>query len=129
MLKNAQEGKEERIQQLLERGYPAYTTQVGWMGYSDGKIRELCRKYMDMGFRAFKLKVGRDISSDVKRCELVRKEIGYENTLMIDANQIWDVNEAIEWVKKLAHFKPLFIEEPTSPDDVLGHAAIARALR
>ncbi|XP_055701945.1 mitochondrial enolase superfamily member 1-like [Phlebotomus papatasi] len=129
MLKNAQEGKQERIEELLERGYPAYTTQVGWMGYSDGKIRELCTKYMDMGFRAFKLKVGRDISSDVKRCELVRKEIGYENTLMIDANQIWDVNEAIEWVKKLAHFKPLFIEEPTSPDDVLGHAAIARALR
>ncbi|XP_059614230.1 mitochondrial enolase superfamily member 1-like [Phlebotomus argentipes] len=129
MLENAQEGKEERIAELQQRGYPAYTTQVGWMGYSDGKIRDLCRKYLDMGFRAFKIKVGKDISSDIKRCELVRSEIGYENTFMIDANQIWDVQEAIDWVKRLSQYKPMFIEEPTSPDDVLGHAAISRALR
>ncbi|XP_055688243.1 mitochondrial enolase superfamily member 1-like [Lutzomyia longipalpis] len=129
MLKKAQEGKEERIEELLKTGYPAYTTQVGWMGYSDDRIRELCKKYLELGFTAFKIKVGRDITSDINRCQLVRKEIGYENTLMIDANQIWDVEEAIEWVKRLSQYKPLFIEEPTSPDDVLGHATISRALR
>lgn len=121
-------GKEQREKELLEVGYPCYTTQVGWIGYTDDYIREKCKEYMAKGFTAFKIKVGRDINSDIKRCKILREEIGWTNKLMVDANQIWDVNEAIEWMEKLAEFKPLWIEEPTSPDDVLGHATISKAL-
>lgn len=129
LLKKQKVGKEARIKDLLENGYPAYTTQVGWLGYSDDRIRDLCKEYLEKGFTAFKLKVGRDLENDRLRCRLVRDAIGWENKLMIDANQIWDVNQAIEWVKQLAEFKPLWIEEPTSPDDILGHAKISEALR
>ncbi|XP_050304770.1 mitochondrial enolase superfamily member 1-like [Anthonomus grandis grandis] len=129
LLKQGQVGKEERIKQLMETGYPCYTTQAGWLGYSDEKIRELAQKYLDMGYTVFKVKVGKNLQDDIKRCELLRSIIGYDRTLMVDANQVWEVQEAIDWMKELAPFKPLWIEEPTSPDDVLGHAEIAKALK
>ncbi|XP_055839480.1 mitochondrial enolase superfamily member 1-like [Episyrphus balteatus] len=128
LLKQNSATKTERQNDLLKNGYPAYTTQVGWMGYSDEKIKGLCKDYLLKAYTSFKLKVGRDFESDVRRCKIVRESIGWENQLMIDANQIWDVNQAIEWVIRLAEYKPLWIEEPTSPDDILGHAAISKAL-
>lgn len=89
----------------------------------------LCKKYQEKGFTAFKIKIGQDLQRDIERCRLMRSQIGYDNILMVDSNQIFGVNEAIEWMKKLSEFKPLWIEEPTSPDDILGHAAIAKALK
>ncbi|XP_047504867.1 mitochondrial enolase superfamily member 1-like isoform X1 [Pieris napi] len=129
MLKAMQNGREERVNFLETNGYPAYTTQVGWMGYSDELVEELCRKYLDLGFTHFKVKVGRSVEDDLRRATVVRKCIGDDKVLMVDANQAWDVEEAISWMKKLSHLHPLWIEEPTSPDDVLGHAAIAKALK
>ncbi|MFZ5893722.1 MAG: enolase C-terminal domain-like protein [Myxococcota bacterium] len=117
-----------REAQLREHGYPAYTTSSGWLGYSDEKVERLCRESLAQGFTRFKIKVGKDLTDDLRRARLVRRLIGPERSLMIDANQRWDVPQAIEWVKALAETRPLWIEEPTSPDDVLGHAAIARAL-
>jgi L-fuconate dehydratase len=117
-----------REAELREAGYPAYTTSVGWLGYPDDKIRRLCREALADGFTRFKIKVGASRADDVRRAALVRQEIGADRVLMIDANQRWDVGQAIEWVKALAPSRPHWIEEPTSPDDVLGHAAIARAL-
>ena len=117
-----------REAELRETGYPAYTTSAGWLGYSDEKIRRLCREGLADGFTRFKIKVGLDPADDLRRATLVREEIGETGVLMIDANQRWDVGTAIEWVRGLAATRPLWIEEPTSPDDVLGHAAIARAL-
>ncbi|HET7695682.1 MAG TPA: L-fuconate dehydratase [Vicinamibacterales bacterium] len=113
---------------LLRRGYPAYTTSAGWMGYSDEKVRRLCREAIADGFTHFKVKVGADPADDARRVGLVREEIGPDRQLMIDANQRWDVGEAIRNVQALARFGLLWIEEPTSPDDVLGHAAIARGV-
>lgn len=127
-MKKKASGKAEREKILLEKGYLAYTTQVGWLGYSDAKVKDLCRKYLDLGFTSFKAKVGVNIDQDINRCRMIREVIGYENKLMVDANQVWDIEEAIEWVKRLAEFKLTWIEEPTSPDDVLGHARIAKAL-
>jgi L-fuconate dehydratase len=118
----------EREEKMLRDGYPAYTTSTGWLGYSEEKIRQLVREAIAEGWTHFKMKVGRNLEDDKRRAELIRKEIGWERTLMMDANQVWDVPQAIEWMKELACFKPLWIEEPTSPDDVLGHAAIARAV-
>ncbi|XP_053622621.1 mitochondrial enolase superfamily member 1-like [Plodia interpunctella] len=129
MLRAKKAGKAERVQYLIENGYPAYTTQVGWMGYSDELVQQLCEKYLKLGFTNFKVKVGVNLADDLRRCTAVRKHIGKDNVLMVDANQAWSVGEAIDWMKKLAHLKPLWIEEPTSPDDVLGHAAIAQALK
>ncbi|XP_055601593.1 mitochondrial enolase superfamily member 1-like [Uranotaenia lowii] len=129
ILKSSKEGRESRVASLVSNGYPAYTTQVGWLGYTDDYIRTLCQKYLAAGFTAFKIKVGQNLQNDIKRCKLVREEIGWENKLMVDANQIWDVDVAIEWMKQLREFKLLWIEEPTSPDDVLGHKRIADALR
>lgn len=129
LLRSQQSTKATRESTLHQKGYPAYTTQVGWLGYSDVKVRELCAKYLDLGFTAFKAKVGQDLKDDTRRCGLIREAIGYDNILMVDANQIWEVEEAISWMKQLAKFKPLWIEEPTSPDDVLGHARIAKELR
>ncbi len=117
-----------REAEMLRDGYPAYTTSAGWLGYSDEKIQRLCREGIAEGFTHFKMKVGADLADDQRRAAIVRATIGDQRTLMIDANQRWDVPQAIEWTKALAHFRPLWIEEPTSPDDVLGHAAIARAL-
>jgi L-fuconate dehydratase len=117
-----------REAELRETGYPAYTTSAGWLGYSDEKIRRLCREGRAAGFSRFKIKVGLDQADDLRRATLVREEIGETGVLMIDANQRWDVGVAIDWVRALAGTRPLWIEEPTSPDDILGHAAIARAL-
>jgi L-fuconate dehydratase len=117
-----------RETELRKNGYPAYTTSVGWLGYSNDRIRRLCREAIDAGFSRFKIKVGLDQADDVRRAALVREAIGPTAALMVDANQRWDVGQAIEWMKALAPYRPLWIEEPTSPDDVLGHAAIARAL-
>jgi L-fuconate dehydratase len=128
LLREQLPGKAQREAELLAGGYPAYTTSTGWLGYSDDKIRALCRQALDAGWRHFKLKVGRDLQDDIRRCALVRAEIGPDNYLMVDANQVWDVPTAIEWVRHLAPFDLWWMEEPTSPDDVLGHAAIARAI-
>jgi L-fuconate dehydratase len=120
--------KAEREAELLRSGYPAYTTSVGWLGYSDDKIRQLCREAIADGWTAFKLKVGADVADDVRRARVVREEIGSKAVLAMDANQRWGVEEAIEWMAHLAPFDPYWIEEPTSPDDILGHARIARAI-
>ena len=120
--------KAAREAEMRERGYPAYTTSAGWLGYSDDKLRRLCREAIAQGWNHLKIKVGRDLDDDIRRCTIIREEIGWDRKLMTDANQVWDVPQAIEWMKHLAKFKPWWIEEPTSPDDVLGHAAIARAM-
>jgi L-fuconate dehydratase len=120
--------REQRIAELEQTGYPCYTTSAGWLGYSDDKLRRLCQEAVDAGYRHVKLKVGADLEEDIRRLRIAREVIGPEANLMIDANQVWDVPQAIEWVSALAEFRPLWIEEPTSPDDVLGHAAIRRAV-
>jgi L-fuconate dehydratase len=119
----------ERERHMLAEGYPAYTTSAGWMGYSDDQVRELVREAVAAGFNHFKVKVGGTPEEDRRRVALVREEIGPGRYLMTDANQRWDVGEAIERMRGLAEFRPWWIEEPTSPDDVLGHATIARAIR
>ena len=116
--------KSDRIQTLRSEGYPCYTTSAGWLGYPDDKLRALCREARASGFTHTKFKVGRDLDDDIRRLTIAREELGDDMTIMIDANQVWDVNEAIDWVQKLAFARPFFIEEPTSPDDVLGHKAI-----
>lgn len=118
----------DREQILLEQGYPAYTTSAGWLGYSDQKLRDLCQQRLAEGWNVFKIKVGRDLEDDKRRCRIIREEIGPNRLLLTDANQVWDVPTAIDWMKELAEFDPWMIEEPTSPDDVLGHAKIAKAL-
>ncbi len=120
--------KADRERELLRVGYPAYTTSVGWMGYPDEKVRQACRTAIAEGWTHFKVKVGGDAADDARRVGLVRDAIGPDRVLMVDANQNWGVTEAIERMAGLARFAPLWIEEPTSPDDVLGHAAIARAV-
>jgi L-fuconate dehydratase len=129
MLERQVAGKSLREAELLKRGYPAYTTSAGWMGYSDDGIRGLVRQALAGGWTHFKVKVGGAPEDDQRRVALVREEIGPDRTLMIDANQQWDVKEAIERVRSLARHRLWWIEEPTSPDDVLGHAEIARAVR
>nr|XP_060631123.1 mitochondrial enolase superfamily member 1 [Anolis sagrei ordinatus] len=121
-------GKKEREEQMLKYGYPAYTTSCAWLGYPDQQLKQLCTEALKDGWTRFKVKVGADLQDDIRRCRLIREMIGPENILMLDANQRWEVKEAIEWVTKLAEFKPLWIEEPTSPDDILGHATISKAL-
>ena len=128
ILESMADGRAEREQEMLENGYPAYTTSAGWLGYSDEKIRGLCEQGLAEGWRHFKFKVGQDLDDDRRRLAIARKVLGPDHVLMIDANQVWDVGQAIEWVGALAEFNPLWIEEPTSPDDVLGHATIARAI-
>jgi len=128
MLREAQPGKDKRETEMRERGYPAYTTSAGWLGYPDDKIRRLCKEAVAQGFNHIKLKVGRDVEDDRRRCSIIRDTIGPDRTLMVDANQYWEVDQAIDHMKRLAEFRPWWIEEPTSPDDVLGHAKIAKAL-
>ncbi len=128
ILERQQATKADRERQLLQSGYPAYTTSAGWIGYSDDRIRQACRDALAEGWTHFKVKVGANPDDDHRRVALVRDAIGEASTLMIDANQRWDVQEAIDRVRALATFRPIWIEEPTSPDDVLGHAAIARAV-
>ncbi|MEN9933573.1 MAG: hypothetical protein RLZZ387_152 [Chloroflexota bacterium] len=120
--------KPEREAEMRARGFPAYTTSAGWLGYSDEKVRALCRAAVADGWTHIKMKVGVSLESDMRRAALIREEIGPDRTLMMDANQVWDVAEAIEHMRALAAFRPLWIEEPTSPDDALGHAAIARGV-
>ena len=124
LLKQRAQGKEQRLERLLEEGYPCYTTSAGWLGYPDDKLRRLCQEAVDAGFSYLKLKVGRDLEDDIRRVRIAREVIGPDRQLMIDANQVWEVNDAIPWVKHLAFAKPWFIEEPNSPDDVEGHRRI-----
>jgi len=128
LLREHEPTRAAREADLLRDGYPAYTTSAGWLGYPDADIRRLCREGIAAGWTHFKIKVGADREDDLRRCALVRQEIGPDRRLMLDANQIWDVDEAIARMRKLARFDPWWIEEPTSPDDVLGHGAIARAI-
>jgi L-fuconate dehydratase len=118
----------EREREMHAKGYPAYTTSTGWLGYPDEKVRRLCREAIAAGWSHFKMKVGQDLEGNMRRARLMKEEMGPGRTLMMDANQCWDVGEAIRQMKALAPFDPWWIEEPTSPDDVLGHAAIARAI-
>jgi L-fuconate dehydratase len=117
-----------RIATLEREGYPTYTTSAGWLGYSDDKVRALCRELQARGWRDFKIKVGRSLEDDRRRGALIREEIGWDRRLLMDANQVWDVDQAIAWMRPLAELRPWFIEEPTCPDDVLGHARIAQAV-
>lgn len=112
----------------MDNGYPAYTTSAGWLGYSDDKMRRLCREAKAAGFMHMKIKVGADLKDDIRRASIIREEIGDDLKLMMDANQKWDVDEAISNMAELKKFNPWWIEEPTSPDDILGHAKIARAV-
>jgi len=128
LLRAKAETKADRIEELKREGFPAYTTSAGWLGYDDDKLRELCRNCLAEGWSCFKIKVGRDLEDDIRRCRIIREEIGWDRKLMMDANQVWEVEQAVQWMEKLAEFQPWFIEEPTSPDDVLGHAAIADAV-
>lgn len=128
LMKPLEATRGDRINELLASGYPSYTTSAGWLGYSDEKLRSSCRELMSRGWSHFKIKVGRNLEDDLRRCRVIREEIGPDCRLMIDANQVWDVPEAIEWIQRLAEFDPWFVEEPTSPDDILGHATIAQAV-
>ena len=128
MLERMAPTRAKREAEIVSSGYPAYTTSAGWLGYSDEKLRALCRDAVAAGWSHIKLKVGQHIEDDVRRARIVREEIGQQRHLMMDANQVWDVGEAIAHMQRLAEFEPYWIEEPTSPDDVLGHATIARAI-
>jgi L-fuconate dehydratase len=128
LLRRLEPTKAEREAEMLRSGFPAYTTSAGWLGYSDEKLRALCREAVTSGWTHVKMKVGKSIEDDVRRARIAREELGRHRKLMMDANQVWDVDEAIANVHRLAEFDPWWIEEPTSPDDVLGHAAIARAV-
>ncbi len=128
LLTNRAAGKVERIADLEATGFPCYTTSAGWLGYPDDKLRRLAQEAVDAGFDYIKLKVGRDLEDDIRRLTIAREVLGPDRKLMIDANQVWDVPQAIEWVNALAFAKPWFIEEPTSPDDILGHQAIRDAI-
>ncbi|WP_377272923.1 L-fuconate dehydratase [Peterkaempfera sp. SMS 1(5)a] len=128
LLRRGRAGGEERTAALLERGYPAYTTSPGWLGYSDDKLTRLAREAVAEGFTQIKLKVGADLQDDIRRCRTARAAVGPDIRIAIDANQRWNVDEAVEWTRALAEFDPYWIEEPTSPDDILGHAAVRKGV-
>jgi len=128
LLTAQQPGKAARIRQLEQHGYPCYTTSAGWLGYDDDKLRRLCQQAVDAGFSHIKLKVGRDLDDDIRRVRIAREVLGPHRQLMIDANQVWEVNDAIDWVQQLAFAQPWFIEEPTSPDDIEGHRKIRQGV-
>jgi L-fuconate dehydratase len=128
LLRAARPGREERESRLLAEGYPAYTTTPGWLGYDDEKLARLSAAAVDDGFRLIKLKVGADIRDDVRRLSVVRGVVGPDVAIAVDANQMWGVSDAIDQVRRLAPYEPYWIEEPTSPDDVLGHAKIRQAV-
>jgi len=128
MLQARIEGREAREAEMRADGYPAYTTSTGWLGYPDEKVRRLCKEAIAQGWTAFKMKVGQNLEDNVRRATIMREEIGPARKLMMDSNQCWDVDESITQMKALARFDPWWIEEPTSPDDILGHARIARAV-
>lgn len=124
LLRRQAAGKTQRIRTLEREGYPCYTTSAGWLGYDDAKLRRLCHEALASGFNHVKLKVGRDLHADIRRVTIAREALGPHRHLMLDANQVWEVGQAIDWVRQLAFAKPWFIEEPTSPDDVEGHRAV-----
>ena len=126
ILRRAEPGRSERAAALRLSGYPAYTTSPGWLGYSDEKLQRLAREAVVDGFTQIKLKVGADVDEDIHRMRLARDVVGPDIRIAVDANQRWDVREAVEWMKRLAPSDPYWIEEPTSPDDILGHARIRR---
>jgi L-fuconate dehydratase len=128
LLRDAAVGKAGRVATLQAEGYPCYTTSAGWLGYSDEKLRRLTQEAVDAGFNHIKLKVGRDLQDDIRRLTGAREVLGPDRHLMIDANQVWEVDQAIDWVRQLAFAKPWFIEEPTSPDDVEGHRKIREGI-
>ena len=128
ILRAAEPGRAAREAELLRTGYPGYTTTPGWLGYSDDKLRRLAREAVDEGFEQIKLKVGDRLEDDVRRLGIAREEVGPDIRIAIDANQRWDRDQAIEWIHALEPFDLAWVEEPTSPDDVLAHAAIARAV-
>jgi L-fuconate dehydratase len=128
ILDKGQIGYAERLADLEREGFPSYTTSVGWLGYSDDKVRALCREAYEAGWRAMKMKVGGPVEDDLRRARIIRSEIGPDALLMMDANQVWDVDEAIANMARLAEVQPYWIEEPTHADDVLGHARIAAAV-
>ena len=127
-LETKADGRAARIAQMEAEGYPAYTTSAGWLGYSDAKLRDLVRSALAEGWSHFKMKVGVSIDDDIRRARLIREEIGPDRHLMMDANQVWGVEEAIANMARLKDFDPWWIEEPTSPDDILGHARIAHEI-
>lgn len=128
LLKRREAGKAEREAHMRAEGYPGYTTSAGWLGYSEDKMRRLAREALAEGWTHFKQKVGGNLEEDRQRARILREEIGWERALMMDANQMWEVDEAVANMRDLAEFDPLWIEEPTSPDDILGHAEIRRRL-
>jgi L-fuconate dehydratase len=128
ILENGSIGWEDRLAALAQGGFPSYTTSVGWLGYSDEKVRALTQQAYAEGWRAMKMKVGGWIDDDVRRSHIIREAIGPDALLMMDANQVWDVDEAIANMQRLAAVQPYWIEEPTHADDILGHARIARAV-
>lgn len=128
LLRRGREGATERTATLRAEGFPAYTTSPGWLGYSDEKLTRLAAEAVAGGFRQIKLKVGADLADDVRRCRVARAVVGPDIRIAIDANQRWNVDEAIDWTRALAEFEPYWIEEPTSPDDILGHAAVRSAV-
>jgi len=129
ILKKAETGRAEREAILKREGYRCYTTSAGWLGYSEEKLRRLCKEAVDAGFNHVKMKVGRDLADDIRRLTIAREIIGPDRYLMIDANQVWEVPQAIQWLDKLAFCNPFFVEEPTSPDDVAGHRKIREAVK
>ena len=128
ILRRAEPGRAERTARLLETGYPAYTTTPGWLGYSDEKLARLSKEAVAEGFTQIKLKVGASVEDDIRRMRVAREAVGDDVRIAVDANQRWDVQAAIDWMRQLAPYDPYWIEEPTSPDDILGHAAVRRAL-
>jgi L-fuconate dehydratase len=129
ILRRAESGRAERIARLDQDGYPAYTTTPGWLGYSDAKLARLCEEALAAGYEQIKLKVGANLDDDVRRLRIAREVCGPAIRIAVDANQRWDVDDAVRWIDALAPYEPWWVEEPTSPDDVLGHAAIRRAVR
>lgn len=129
ILENSSADKENRLRILMDEGYPCYNTSAGWLGYSDEKLHELCVKAKKSGFSHLKFKVGKDLNDDIRRLKIARKALGTDVRIMIDANQVWEVDEAIEWIKELEFADPFFIEEPTSPDDIAGHKKIKDAIQ
>jgi L-fuconate dehydratase len=129
ILRRAESGRMERTERLLEEGYPAYTTTPGWLGYSDAKLARLCEEAVAAGYGQIKLKVGANLDDDVRRLRIAREVCGPGIRIAVDANQRWDVDDAVRWIRALERYEPWWIEEPTSPDDVLGHAAIRRQVR
>jgi L-fuconate dehydratase len=128
ILRRGAQGKAERLTHLLAEGYPAYTTSPGWLGYDDDKLRRLSTEAVAAGFTTIKLKVGGDLTDDLRRLAVARDSVGPDINIAVDANQKWDVPEAIAWINALAPLHPHWIEEPTSPDDILGHAAVRSAV-